>query len=272
MRNYKTKYRQTALYLLLLIGVFFVMGMTKRCNMLSPLSSLPEGQSKGDTIDVAIVYGPLSYYLYDDTLGGLNYDLINLMSKETGRPVKLWPVTDLNDALTSLQKNKFDMLVSLPADSSVKKQFLTTKSVFLDRMVLVQLQDSMGVTKVKSPLDLGKDTVFIEKGSPAALRLSNLSEETANPIPVKQVNLSEEYLCMKVAIGEFPLAVVNEKTAKRMKEQYPHLSFENPVSFSQFQVWLIPHNDSTLLELTDKWLDSCLNSPIYHDLLRRYDP
>ncbi len=272
MRNYKTKYRQTALYLLLLIAVFAIMGMTRRCNTASPLPNLGQGSSKGDTLDVAVVYGPLSYYLYGDTLGGLNYDLIKRMSEDTGRPVKLWPVTDLNEALSSLQKNKYDMLVSLPADSAVKKQFLTTKSVFLDRMVLVQLMDSLGKTRINSPLDLGQDTVFIEKGSPAALRLSNLSEETANSIPVQEVSLSEEYLCMKVAVGEFPLAVVNEKTAQKMKEQYPQLSYENPISFSQFQVWLIPQNDSILLRETDKWLDSCLNSNYYKALLKRYNP
>ncbi len=270
MRNYKTKYKQTALYLLLLIGVFAVMGMTRRCNTALPLPALNKGESKGDTLDVAIVYGPLSYYLYGDTLGGLNYDLINRMSEETGRPVKLWPVTDLNEALEALQKNKFDMLASMPADAGVKEKFLTTKSVFLDRMVLIQLQDSLGETTVKSPLDLGADTVFIEKGSPAALRLSNLSDETANPIPVKEVSLSEEYLCMKVALGEFPLAVVNEKTAKKMKNQYPQLSYDNPVSFSQFQVWLIPRNDSILLTETDRWLDSCLKTDHYKELLNLY--
>ena len=95
------------------------MGMTRRCNTALPLPALNKGESKGDTLDVAIVYGPLSYYLYGDTLGGLNYDLINRMSEETGRPVKLWPVTDLNEALEALQKNKFDMLASMPADAGV---------------------------------------------------------------------------------------------------------------------------------------------------------
>ena len=270
MRSYKTKYSQTALYILLLIAVFAVMGMTKRCNSALPLPPVSKASSSGDTLDIAIVYGPLSYYVYDDTLGGLNYDLIQTMSEATGRPVKLWPVAELHDALASLEKKRFDMLASLPADSAVKDRFLTTRSVFLDRLVLIQLKDSLGNIKISSPLDLGADTVFIEKESPAALRLANLSDETANPIPVKEINLSEEYLCMKVATGEFPLAVVNEKTAKKMQQQYPLLSYDNPVSFSQFQVWLLPKSDTILLRQTDAWLDTFLQSDDYNHLLKKY--
>lgn len=271
MRNYKTKYTQTAIYILLLIAVFVVMGVTKRCNTAIPLPKLSQGYSQGDTIDMAIVYGPLSYYVYEDTLGGLNYDLISRMEKELGIPVRLWPIADLNDALEGLQQKKYDMLASLPADSDIKQRFLTTKSIFHDRLVLIQLQKKDGTKKINSALDLGNDTVFIEKGSSAALRLKNLSDEIDNTIPVKEVNLSEEYLCMKVATGEFPLAVVNEQTAKRMKAQYPALSFDNPVSFTQFQVWLLPLSDTLLLKRTDAWLDTVVRSESYNSLLKRYN-
>lgn len=271
MRSYKTKYTQTAIYILLLIAAFTVMGMTRRCTSASSLPSVVKGDSEGDTLDVAVVYGPLSYYVYADTLGGLNYDMLNEMARQTGLQIKLWPVAELHEALASLENRKFDILASLPADTDIKKRFLTSKSVFLDRLVLIQLKDSGGSVRINSPLDLGTDTVFIEKESPAALRLANLSEEIATQIPVKEVNLSEEYLCMKVATGEFPLAVVNEKTAKKMELQYPALSYENPVSFTQFQVWLMPDNDTILLKKVDKWLDSFLETEAYKELISRYN-
>lgn len=271
MKNYKTKYTQTAIYILLLIVVFAVMGMTRRCNTAIPLPPVYEAQSTGDTLDIAVVYGPLSYYVYADTLGGLNYDLLRKMSEETGRPVKLWPVSELQGALSSLQSGKYDMLASLPSNIDVKEKFLTTRSVFLDRLVLIQNKDSEGRTKINSPLDLGRDTVFIEKGSPVALRLSNLSNEIATAIPVKELNLSEEYLCMKIATGDLPLAVVNEQTAKKMQQQYPQLSFDNPVSFTQFQVWLLPQSDTLLLQQTDLWLDSIVESEGYKQLVKKYE-
>ena len=271
MTPMKKKYGQTALYLLLLVAVIAVMGLTRRCSSSTPLPMMTQGDSAGDTIDVAIMYGPLSYYIYSDTLGGLNYDILLEMERQTGMPIHLWPVVSLPDALAKLEQGKFDMLASLPSDNTVKERFLTTPSIFLDRLVLVQPADSMGEIKVKSALDLGSDTIHIQKDSPAGARLANLSNEIDSPIPVKEeTELSEEYLCMKVATGDFPLAVVNEKIARSMKEKYPHLSYDNPVSFTQFQVWLLPKSDTLLLNRVDSWLKEYLESPHYRSLLKRY--
>jgi len=271
MKPLKHKYGQLVIYTVILVAVFLVMAGTKRCGSGLNLPFTTQGDSQGDTIDVAIVYGPLSYYLYNDTLGGLNYDMLTKMKQDIGQPVRLWPVVSLHDALSRLGKGKFDMLASLPSDNSVKQQFLTSKSVFLDRMVLVQLSDSDGNLKVKSALDLGNDTIYIPKDSPAASRLANLSNEIGTHIPLMQKdNLSEEYLCMMVGSGHIPLAVVNEKTAKSMQKDYPRLSYDNPVSFTQFQVWVFAKNDSSLRNKIDTWLETFQASPEYRRLISRY--
>lgn len=271
MRQMKTRYGQMSLYIILLFAVAVVMIGAKRCSSSAPLPFLSQGNSQGDTIDVAIVYGPLSYYLYNDTLGGLNYELLQKMEQDLRTPVKLWPVVSLHDALQRLEKGNYDMLASLPLDNSVKQRFLTSKSVFLDRLVLVQLADTSGKVIVNSALDLGPDSIHIQKDSPAAARLANLSSEIGTPIPVKQENgLSEEYLCMKVATGAFKLAVVNEKTAATMRATYPRLAYDNPVSFTQFQIWALPLGDTTRLATVDRWLDSIQQTPYYKNLIKRY--
>ena len=270
MRSFSTKYSQTLLYILLLIGALLLMGLVRRCGTSGPLPFVMKGDSGGDTLDVGILYGPMSFYTYDDTLGGLNYDLLNIMERETGQPVRLWPVASLSDALDRLQNGKFSMIASLPSDKSVKDRFLTTKSVFLDRLVLLQLADSSGKTSIHSVLDLGQDTIYIPKDSPAAARLENLSSETDIDIPFIETDLSEEYLCMKVASGELPLAVVNEKLARIMHQTYPLLSYANPISFTQFQVWLLNPADSLLLRRVDSFLDSIVATETYSNLQNHY--
>lgn len=262
---------QLFLYLCLLIAVVLLMVGTRRCNNGHQLPMLTQGDSGRDTVDIAILYGPLSYYLYADTLGGLNYDMLKIMGKDTGRPIKMWPVVSLHDALKRLENGSYDMLASLPSDNSVKQRFLTTESVFLDRMVLVQLADTNGNVGIRSALDLGNDTVYIAKGSPAASRLANLSKEIGTQIPVEAGDdLSEEYLCMLVATGKVKLAVVNEKTAREMKATYPLLSYDNPVSFTQFQVWLINKSDTALQHAVDAWLKDFQSSQKYRNLIDRY--
>lgn len=271
MKRMSHKYSQTLLYVALLIVVVILMAFTRRCSNTDPLPMLVQGESTGDTIDVAIVYNPLSYYVYDDSLGGINFDLLRMMQADLHRPVKFWPVVSLHDALIRLEKGKYDMLASVPSDNSIKKRFLSTQSVFLDRLVLLQLADSDGNTRIRSALDLGEDSIYIPKDSPALSRLENLSKEIATKIPVVQTDyLSEEYLCIKVAKSEIPLAVVNEKTAVAMKESYPLLSYDNPVSFTQFQVWLLNRADTMLLKTTDRWLDSVKNTASYRSLIHRY--
>lgn len=271
MTPIRPKYGQTIIYLILLVAVFVLMTMTKRCSSASNLPEILQTNSAGDTIDVAIIYGPTSYYLYSDTLGGINLDMLQTFEKETGTPVKFWPIVNLHDALARLEKGNYDMLASIPADNSVKQRFLTTRSVFLDRLVLIQLADTSGNTSIHSALDLSGKTVHVQQDSPATARLSNLSNEIGDSIYIKkEPDMSEEYLCMLVAKGEIPLAVVNEKTAMKMQSQYPRLSYDNPVSFTQFQVWLINKSDSTLLNRVNSWLDKFQSGQEYRSIVDKY--
>lgn len=271
MTPIRPKYGQTALYLALLIMVFIAMSMTRRCSSSAPLPALLQGNSKGDTVDVAILYGPTSYYLYGDSLGGINYDMLRLFGKESGTPVKFWPVVNLHDALNRLENGTYSMLASLPSDNSVKRRFLTTNSVFLDRLVLIQLADTNGTVPINSALGLAGDTVHIPLDSPAASRLSNLSDEIGDTIFIRmEKEMSEEYLCMMVSTGKMRLAVVNEKTAVRMQREYPYLSYDNPVSFTQFQVWLMNKSDTALLHKTDRWLENFQQTERYKNIINKY--
>lgn len=271
MTPIRPKYGQAAIYIVLLIAVFVAMSLTKRCTSSSLLPDIIQGDSAGDTIDVAILYGPTSYYLYEDTLGGINFDMLRIFEKETQTPVKFWPVVKLHDALSRLEAGTYDILASLPADNSVKQRFLTSKSVFLDRLVLIQLTDSAGNTAIKSALDLAKKTVYIPQDSPAAARITNLSHEIGDSIYMRtEPDLSEEYLCMMVASGKIPLAVVNEKIAINMQKKYPLLSFSNPVSFTQFQVWLMAPSDTALLKKADQWIENFQASKAYRQLIDKY--
>lgn len=197
--------------------------------------------------------------------------MLQAFGKETASPLKFWPIVNLHDALTRLENGKYDMLASLPSDNSVKQRFLTTRSVFLDRMVLIQLSDTSGNTPIHSALELSGKTIHIQQDSPAAMRISNLSNEIGDSIYIKaEQDMSEEYLCMLVATGKVPLAVVNEKIANKMQSQYPRLSYDNPVSFTQFQVWLINKDDTLLLHKANNWLDEFQSKPDYRQLIEKY--
>ena len=268
-RRPQPKKSRLTVYILLLAATAIVMGSLRTCrpDSLPPLAS---GDSKGDTLDVAIIYGPLSYYIWGDTLGGLNYDMLRLMGADMGRPVKFWPVVKVEYGLQRLEKGHYDMLASLPASGELKGRMLCTQSVFLDRMMLVQKRVN-GKAAVTSALDLAGDTVHATAASSVRTRLENLSHEIGGPIEIcEHPDLSEEYLCMKVSAGEFKYAVVNEKTALAMQERYPNLDVENPLSLTQFQVWVMQRTDTELLSAVDAWLKDFKKTARCRELLQRY--
>lgn len=250
--------RQVALYLLLLILVLVIAGILRNCNGPHRLAPADRGFSEGDTIDVAVVYGPGSYAMSGDTLTGENYRLLTLMRDSLGMKMRLWPVVSAAETLESLENGRYDVLASMPSDNDLKTHVLTTHEVWLDKLVLVQRPPMGDEKNITSALDLAKDTVHVEKGSAAERRIHNLMREIGDTIYiVAEENMGEEYLAMNTATGRFRFAVINEQTAKAMKKnRYPLLNIDTPVAFTQFQVWAVRRNDTGLLKRLNAAIDS----------------
>ena len=219
---------------------------------------------KEDTIHAAIVYGPDSYRVLvaedgNDSIIGINYQLLEGLQDALGVKLMLHPVIDREVAMERTARGEYDILASLPADSYLKQDFLTTRDIYLDRMVLLQVRNANGTLSARSALDLEGDTIHVEKGSAAKRRLENLQKEIGGTITIiEEPELSEEYLAIKVAKDAWKYSVVNEKIAKKMKEQYPNLDYSTPVSFTQFQVWVMPQGRDSLLRLVNNYLDQRL--------------
>lgn len=268
----KKRTSQLTIYIILLAIVIAGMTAMRKCDTHNPYSRQTDGASGGDTLDVAIIYGPLSYFMYGDTLGGINYDVLRDIANEWNRPIKFWPVVSLKKSLDMLRSGKYDILASLPTDASMKDNFTFTSPIFLDRQILIQRKLDDGSLKVTSGLDLANDTVHVEADSPAKARLQNLSKEIGSPIHIAEHNdLSAEYIFYKVASGEFKYAVINERMAKQLLGNYPQISIETPVSFTQFQSWVIKKQDTTLLKILNQRIASFKKTPAYQNLMYRYD-
>ncbi|MCH5241083.1 MAG: transporter substrate-binding domain-containing protein [Muribaculaceae bacterium] len=270
MPQKNTRYLQIIAYAMIAAIFIFVMGITRNCGR---ISSLPlEGYSGGDTLDIAFLYVPGGYYIYGDTLSGINLSVARQFSEETGTPIKTWNIADPAEGMAKLESGAFDIVASLPLDNYIKNRFNVSESVFLDRLVLVQLVDSVTNEKpVSSSLDLNGKTVYVTAGSSALQRMKNLAEEIGGNIKIEEVpEHSDELLTLKIANGTLPLAVVNEKVAKKIAESYPNLNYDTSVSFTQFQVWVFNPTDSLLSQKFNKWFDGYRNTDTYRSILNNY--
>lgn len=260
-RNANARWGQMTVYGVLLVLVICSM-LLIRFKFMGDGHKGNDGSLKADTINAALLYGPNSYRVLisedgNDSIVGINYNLLKNLEDSLVVKVVLHPVIDRDDALAKLASGTYDILASLPADNYLKQNYLTTKEVFLDRMVLLQRRNENGTLPVRSALDLDGDTVHVEKGSAATRRMENLQKEIGGKINVvEEPELSEEYIAMKVANGVWQFAVVNEKTAEQMKEQYPSLDYSTPVSFTQFQVWVLPQGKDSLLNRINSFIEN----------------
>lgn len=264
--------RRAPLYLGLLLLAACTMWMLRTCSVAVPSAVTDDKPSGGDTIDVAIDYGPMSLFTYDDTLGGFNYDLMRELAGREGLHVKFHPVTTPSQALDGLNAKIYDVIVSdLPVTLEDSGIVAFTDPVYLDKQVLVQRLALDGKSVVKTQLDLAGREVWVVANSPSADRLHNLSGEIGDTIIVREdPTYGAEQLVLMVAVGDIPMAVVNEKTARRLAGDYSQLDVSTAVSFTQFQSWAVRKNDVALVDSINSMLQRIKATPAYDSLVKRY--
>lgn len=268
MKALRPRRLQIMLYLLLLLAAVAGMVALQHCSHRKPAAASTAGRPGGDTLFIAVTYSPTGYYMLGDTIGGLSRDLLMKMARERGLEIRLEPVVSLRDALRRLDEGDFDMVASLPVNSSTSSRFLLTDSVFIDRHVLIQHDSEL---PVESVLQLAGKKLNIEEDSPARLRLENIASEIGESLDITaHSDLSEEYLAMKVGSGEMKYAVISEQVAKAMKPRLPHLIISTPVGFSIMQAWALRRNNTALLKTVNSWLHSQYGTAAYDSLLNRY--
>ena len=259
---------QITLYVILLAMVVGFMVALSMCD--KPVVDPDDSPSGGDTLDIAIEYSPVTYYTYDDTLGGYNYDLLRIIADSVGCPMKFHPVVTLEKALAGLDDGRYDVLVAqFPMTAGDTSKFAFTEPIYIDQQVLVQRRGSQAI---HSQLDLAGDTVWVVKGSPMVGRIASLSREIGDTIYVHVDELyGPEQLMMMVSSGEIRYAVVNRSIARTMATRLHNLDRSVAISLSQFQSWMVAKNRHGLCDSLNRWHEQVkLDTATYLGLQRRY--
>ncbi len=269
VRPLKPKNRQLGVLIVILVVAVGFMFMLRQCSMRRSTAVVDE-KPGGDTINVAIDYSPTSMYMRGDTLGGFSYDVVRQIASANGLCLKFHPIVSLNTAIERLDNGMYDLVIAdLPATVDYKNRYLFTEPVYFDRQVLVQRRDA--IDPVNSQLDLGGRTVTVVAGSPIVTRIANLSAEIGDTIYVREDSLyGAEQLVMLTAVGEVPLAVVNEGVAREVTKDNDSIDISTNVSFTQFQSWMTSRQRRELRDTLDVMIKRYKSTPAYRTLLDRY--
>lgn len=229
--------------------------------------------SAGDTVNVLIEYTPPSFYTYDDTLGGFDYDMLRQLAASHGFVLKFHPVVSLSRALATIEDGRADLLVAeVPMTQEYRLRYRFLEPVRIDRQVLVQRRDTLtGTVHISGQLDLAGDTVWVVDGSSVESRIRNLAHEIGDTIHVRtEPGYSSELLFIMTALGQIDRAVVSEQVAQRLVSDYPDIDISTSISLSQFQSWIAGSRLPWLADSLDQWISQYKNKSDYQKLLNRY--
>lgn len=264
-----------SLYIILILCVGTLMFSLHKCSTSSIKKTAPYIRAGGDTINVAIEISPISLSMSSDTIGGLYYDILNLISKKYNVKFKFHEFVPLKFALQSLENGVFDLVVAnIPLTSELKEQFLLTEPIYIDHQVLVQQKNKIsGIVGITNHYQLASDSVWVIAGSPFIERISNLKEELGcdTIYIIESPEYSSEQLVILAALGEIKQAVVNANVAKSIINDYPQLDINTKISFNQFQVWALNRNNHELKEKINKWIIEVKKTEEYSKLVERYN-
>lgn len=129
----------------------------------------------------------------------------------------------------------------------------------------------MGRVEIVSQLDLARQEVWVVANSPVVSRLKNLSAEIGDTIYVKQDNhYGAEQLLIMTAVGDIPRAVVNEKSARAIADDYPDVDISTAISFTQFQSWIMRKDNVELADSINAVLKRIKQTDYYKALESKY--
>lgn len=226
-----------------------------------------------DTLRVATLYSPGSFFYYKEMTMGYDYDLIKKFTDDKQIALDLSIAPSLSAAVALLDSGKVDLIAyEVPITSQYRAHVVPCGIENITSQVLVQPKTS-GKNRITDVTQLVGREVYVERDSKYHQRLVNLNEELGGGIVIRHVDrdtlITEELIAM-VSRGEIPLTIVDSDVARINKTYYPDLDITLPVSFSQRSAWGVGLDHQWLADSINEWLAGATPQKARMSLLKRY--
>lgn len=219
-------------------------------------------------------YNSISFFADADSLSGFHYEVMRNFARDKGLKLSIVPEMSLERRNLDLAQGKYDVIAyGIPITSLAIDSIALTHPINRSKQVLVQrarrLVDS--ATYIPGVLALAGKRVYVEKESPAVLRIHNLSREIADTIYVEEVSrYAQEQLIAMVAHADIDYVVADETLARVMADSLPQLDVNTGISFTQLYAWGVNASATDLKDTLNAWIDAYVTTPEFARLHRKY--
>ena len=224
-----------------------------------------------DTLRVATLYSPTSYFIYREEKMGYDYTLVQDFCADKRMTMDLRVAPSLETALQWLDSGSVDLVAyQVPVTKQYNSMVAHCGPVTTTTQVLVQPRGDSIITDVTQLV--GRD-VYVEKNSKYQQRLENLNSELGGGIKIHNVDrdtLITEDLLAEVAKGVIPMTVVDSDIASLNKTYYPGRAINLSLSFGQKASWGVAPDTKWLADSGDAWMAADRQTRIAASVYKRY--
>lgn len=232
-----------------------------------------EIESSG-AINIVTDYNPVGYFVSGDSLTGFNHDVIELLGSQIPFKIRVSLESNLDKSIEGLNTGKYDIIVrNIPITSELRSSLVFAQPIIQNRQVLIQRKKEFNdnTEPIRSHLNLAKKTLYVSAGSPAILRIRNLSHEIGDTIYVKEDDFySSEQLAMQVAAGDIDYAVCDEKVAIEIAKTLPEIDYTTLIGFTHLEAWAVSDQSPILLDSLNSWINRMKETDKYKSIYQRY--
>lgn len=226
-----------------------------------------------DTLRVATLYSPSSYFIYRDEPMGFDYSLIEEFVDDKGLNLKLEIAPSVSAALEMLETGEVDLIAyEIPDISEYKDRIVPCGPRNESYQVLIQPKQE-GKAAIKDVTDLPGKDIYVEKNSKYFYRLENLNNELGGGINIHTIDtdtIIADDLFELVAEGNIPLTIADNETAAVNASYFPTLDSSVEISFHQTSAWAVAPDNKWLGDSIDAWLDTDITRQTSAELHKRY--
>lgn len=227
-----------------------------------------------DTLRVATLYSPQSYFIYQESPMGYDYELVSRLAADRDMVLELRLAPSLASAVEMLDTGAVDLIAyEVPVTAEYRKYVVPCGPENITSQVLVQPRNRKDAPRIDDVTGLIGRDVYVERDSKYEARILNLNDEIGGGINIHTVDrdtLIAEDLIAMVSHGEIPLTIVDSDIARINKTYYNDLDITLEISFPQRSQWAVAHGREWLADSINSWFKSEKPRGAYTQLLKRY--
>lgn len=254
------------------IILLLVMAFITSCNNAGK-KSMPRDLDdiiQSDTLIVATLYGPISYFSYKESEMGYEYEYVRFLCKELGVELKLKVAQNLNSLLEMLENSEVDLVAyRVPYTEENKSKIEFTKREYISNQVLVQSKSDTLITNV---LQLSGKKITVVPNSIYSKRINFLNDEIGGGIDIVFASdtAKVEDLIADVAHHRVSYTFAEKDIARLNKTYFGNIDYNLDVSFPQRAAWCVSKKSPELLKYINEWVKNTSKSVRYSAIYNKY--